>query len=149
MTRGTRLLVETGPELLDLSVLLLRCTIGIVLFVAGAGKVFGWFGGPGMEAAIGMFAAKLGIPAPLTYLSSYTELIGGILLVLGLLARPAAFAVAINMLVATVVSLPGGFLKAAAFPFSMMMIAVAVLLSGPMGYSLDFLILQQDKNRRE
>ena len=85
------------------------------------------------------------IPAPLAYISTFTELIGGSLLVIGLFTRPAAFAVAINMLVATIVTLPMGFIGAnggAAWPGTLMIIAVAVLLTGPMRYSMDALLFK-------
>jgi putative oxidoreductase len=65
-------------------------------------------------------------------------LIGGALLVLGLLTRPAAFAVMINMLVATITSWPNGFIVGgAAFPFSFLVSAIIILLAGPMAYSVD------------
>jgi putative oxidoreductase len=82
------------------------------------------------------------IPA---YVSMFTEFIGGPLLVLGLLTRPAAFAVMINMLVATIVSLPGGFIgpTGAQTPFIFMMIDISILLSGPMAYSLDTVIFKK------
>ena len=78
----------------------------------------------------------------LAYLSSYTEFIGGILLVVGLLTRPVALAVVINMAVATIVSLPRGFVAGAAYPFSFMISAVIILLAGPMLISLDSLIFR-------
>ncbi len=34
-----KLLTETNTTLLNISLLLLRCTVGIILFLAGAGKV--------------------------------------------------------------------------------------------------------------
>ena len=49
------------------------------------------------------------VPGTARVLSCYTELIGGSLLTVGLLTRPAAFAVMINMLIATIVMLPKGF----------------------------------------
>ncbi len=131
------LMIETNARLLNISLLLLRFVLGLILFVAGAGKVFGWFGGQGIEFTIRTFATKMGIPAPLAYLSCYTELIGGFLLIVGLLTRPAAFAVMINMLVATIVTLPMGFLAGAAFPLSCMISAVIIQLAGPMEYSVD------------
>lgn len=92
-----KLFTENNTSILNICLLLLRCTIGIILFVVGAGKVLGWFGGFGMEQTIKFFA-QIGISVPLTYLSSYTEFIGGLLLTVGLFTRPAAFAVTINML---------------------------------------------------
>ncbi len=126
---------------------MLRCTIGIILFVVGSGKVLGWFGGFGMETTIKFFA-QVGISVPLTYLSSYTEFIGGLLLAVGLFTRPAAFAVMINMLVATIVTLPNGFIatNGASYPFIFFIISIVILFAGPMAYSVDNILLKQDKN---
>lgn len=137
-----KILTGNNDALLNTSVLLLRCTIGIILFVVGSGKVLGWFGGFGMETTIKFFA-QLGISIPLTYLSSYTEFIGGLLLTIGLLTRPAAFAVMINMLVATILTLPNGFLatNGASFPFIFLIISIIILLAGPMAYSIDSMLI--------
>lgn len=133
-----KILVETNTRLLDASLLLLRCAVGLILFVAGVMKVFGWFGGMGMEATIDAFARNIGIPAYLAYLSSYTEFIGGIFLIIGLLTRPAALAITINMLVATIVMGSNNFFTGGgAYPFSLMISSVVILLAGPMSFSLD------------
>jgi len=136
-----RILKETNPNLVSLSLLFLRCTIGILLFIAGSGKLFGWFGGYGMEATIQGFS-KIGISMPLTYLSTYTEFLGGLLLIIGLFTRPVAFAVMINMLVATLVTLPHGFMgpTGAQTPFLFLVIDIVILLAGPMAYSVDRII---------
>jgi putative oxidoreductase len=139
-----RIINGSNPTLINISVLLLRCTVGILLFVAGSGKILGWFGGYGMEATLQGYA-KMGFSSILAYASMFTEFIGGLLLVLGLLTRPAAFAVMINMLVATIVTLPGGFMgpTGAQTPFIFMMIDISILLSGPMAYSLDTVIFRK------
>ena len=139
------LLTVTNTTLLNVSLLLLRLTVGIILFLAGAGKVLGWFGGLGIEATINIFVSQMGIHPILAYLSCYTELIGGFLLIIGLLTRPAAFAITINMLVAAVVTLPNGFLKGASYPFSMMVSSLIILLAGPMAYSVDAWLLSGRK----
>jgi putative oxidoreductase len=143
-----RIIRGTNPTLVNITVLSLRCTIGILLFVAGSGKVLGWFGGYGMEAMLQGYA-KMGISAPLAYLSMFTELLGGLLLAVGLLTRPAAFAVMINMLVATIVSLPGGFMgpTGAQTPFIFLMIDIAILFAGPMAYSLDTVIFRKSSHQ--
>lgn len=138
-----KLLIATNTRLLDVSLLLLRLTVGIILFLAGAGKVFGWFGGMGIEATIDIFVSKMGIHPILAYLSCYTEFIGGFLLIVGLLTRPAAFAIMINMLVATLVTLPNGFLTGASYPFSLMISSLIILLAGPMAYSMDAWLLSR------
>ena len=137
-----KLLTGTNPKLLSSCLLLLRITVGVILFIVGAGKVLGWFGGFGMQTTINFFVTKEGFSVLLAYLSSYTEFIGGFLLVVGLLTRPVAFAIAINMAVATIVSLPRGFVAGAAYPFSFMINAVIILLAGPMLFSLDSLIFR-------
>jgi putative oxidoreductase len=140
-------ILGVNPILSDLSLLLLRLTIGIPLFMAGSGKVFGVFGGYGIQATIQGYG-KMGFSAPLAWLSMLAELIGGILITLGLLTRPAAFAIMINMLVATIITLPNGFMgpTGAQTPFIFLMVDVAILLSGPMNYSLDRIIFQSRKD---
>jgi len=140
-----KLLTCTNAALLNISLLLLRLAVGIILFAAGAGKVLGWFGGQGMDATLDIFVSKMGIHPILAYLSCYTEFIGGFLLVVGLLTRPAAFAITINMLVATVITLPNGFMTGASYPFSMMVSSLVILLAGPMAYSLDAIVLSGEK----
>lgn len=137
------LLTGTNKTLISISILLLRLVLGGILFVAGAGKVFGWFGGMGLEATLESFT-QMGFSAPLAHLSNYTELIGGLLIAIGLLTRPAALAIAINMLVAAVVSLPQGFMMGASFPFSLFVVSLAILLSGPMSISVDALLFGKD-----
>jgi putative oxidoreductase len=113
--------------------------------MAGAGKVLGWFGGQGIDATIDIFVSQMGIHPILAHLSCYTEFIGGFLLIVGLLTRPAAFAIMINMLVAALVTLPNGFLKGASYPFSMMVSSLVILLAGPLAYSLDAWLLSGRK----
>jgi putative oxidoreductase len=141
-----KLLTQTNVTLLNLSLLLLRCMIGVILFAGGAGKVLGWFGGFGMKMTIQYYSMS-GISVPLTYLSAYTEFIGGFLLIIGLLTRPVAFAIMINMLVATILTMPKGFLAGgAAYPFSLTVSAIIILLAGPMAYSVDWLL---NKNKTQ
>ncbi|MCA9810230.1 MAG: DoxX family protein [Candidatus Dadabacteria bacterium] len=132
-------LIKTNTALLSVSVLLLRIALGGILFLAGAGKALGWFGGVGMEATLDGFS-QMNMGPPLAYLSTYAEFIGGFLIVIGLFTRPAALALTINMLVATIVSLPQGFMMGASYPFSLFMVSLAVLISGPMSISADALL---------
>ncbi len=137
-------LTQTNSKTISAGMLLLRSTIGIILFVVGAGKVFGWFGGYGLDATLG-FYTQMGIALPLAYLSIYTEFLGGLLLTIGLLTRPAAFAIAINFIVATIITLPAGFLapNGAAYPFVFFVIATVILIAGPMSFSIDTLIVKK------
>jgi uncharacterized membrane protein YphA (DoxX/SURF4 family) len=139
-----KLLTETNITLLNICILLLRATMGVIFFGIGLGKVFGWFGLPGLELTL-QYYGGMGVPAPLAYLSIFTELIGGFLLIVGLLTRPAAFAMMINMLVATILVLPMGFFTAAAQPLSLMVSAIVIQLAGPMANSVDSLLLRRSE----
>lgn len=141
----SKILINTNQELINTGFLLLRFTIGIIIFVVGAGKVLGWFGGFGLTASINFYVSKMGISLPFAYLSCFTEFIGGILLAIGLFTRPAAFAIMINMLVATIKMLPNGFMGPghASYPFIFLIIDIVILIAGPMHYSLDVLIMDK------
>ena len=81
--------------------LALRVPIGIIFAAHGAQKLFGWFGGYGLEGT-GQFFGSVGLnPGYLmALLAGAAEFFGGLALVFGLLVRPAAAALSIVMLVA-------------------------------------------------
>lgn len=93
--------------------LLMRGILGVVFIAHGGGKLFGWFGGKGMDPVIGM-VGNLGLPGNipphyLAYAAAISEFGGGILLILGLLTRLAAIALVITMAVAVWKVHIGGF----------------------------------------
>ena len=136
-------LTATNSSAISLAVLLLRIMTGLILFVAGAGKALGWFGGFGMDTTVQMFKSNMNISAPWAYISTYTELIGGFLLLIGWLTRPAALLLTINMIVATVlVGFKNFFMGGAAYPCLLAVTSAAILLTGPMRYSLDALMAE-------
>lgn len=93
----------------DVAALLLRVSLGIVIFAHGAQKMLGWWGGYGPRGTLEFFAG-LGIPAPLGWIGILTEFVGGILLVLGLGTRLVALNLAIMLSVAVAtVHAPNGF----------------------------------------
>jgi putative oxidoreductase len=139
-------LTSTNNNLLSLGVLLLRIMSGLILFIAGAGKVAGWFGGFGMNLTVQMFQSNMGIAPTWAYISSYTEFIGGALLILGGFTRPAAFLLFINMLVAVIlVGTKNFFMGGAAYPCLLMVISFVILLTGPMKFSIDALLARKKK----
>ena len=88
----------------------LRATAGLLLVPHGAQKLFGWFGGYGLDATGQFFATKLGLPASFALIAGLIEFVGGLALALGFLTRPMAALVAAVMAVAVVqVHLPAGF----------------------------------------
>lgn len=81
----------------------LRLALGLIFIAHGAQKVFGAFGGRGFSAFIngtaplGLWPSKLWLGA-----AALSELIGGVLVLLGLFTRVGAGAIAAVMLVAIV-----------------------------------------------
>lgn len=82
------------------SLLIVRVALGVIFFAHGAQKMFGWFGGHGLQGTIGYFRQALGIPAALTVLAALTECFGGLAVLVGLLTRLAALGLIVDMLVA-------------------------------------------------
>ncbi len=84
-----------------LGISLLRLVLGGIFFKAGAGKLFGWFGGIGIAGATEFFQS-IGIPFPEfnVYFVGSIEFLGGIALLLGLFTRLAAFPFCITMMFA-------------------------------------------------
>lgn len=84
----------------DTMVTFMRLVLGIVFFAHGAQKVLGWWGGFGYSGTMNAFTNMMHIPAPLAFLAIMAEFLGGLGLLVGLLARVAAFGIGVNMLVA-------------------------------------------------
>ena len=79
---------------------IIRFFAGLMMMPHGAQKLFGMFGGGGLDGTAGFFT-KVGLePAyPLAILVGCAEFIGGALLVIGLFTRFAAAAITIQLLV--------------------------------------------------
>ncbi|MEE2731776.1 MAG: DoxX family protein [Pseudomonadota bacterium] len=122
--------------------LALRVPAGIIFAAHGAQKLFGAFGGYGLEGT-GQWMASIGLePGYLMALAAGSaEFFGGLALLVGLLTRPAALVLAVTMLVAILsVHLPHGlFMSNNGYEFglSLFAIAVALLLNGGGAWSLD------------
>jgi putative oxidoreductase len=106
---GRRWLGALNPRSLSWGGFVARLGLGIIMLAHGVQKL-GAFGGAGWEGTINTFQTQLGIPPILGGLVILTEAVGGALLIVGLFARAAALAVAIEMLVAAIkVHIPNGF----------------------------------------
>jgi len=73
---------------------LLRVVAGLLLVTHGYGKILNPFGAVGMVESLGFYPGVFWSP-----LLAATEFFGGILIAIGLLTRPAAFAATIVLLV--------------------------------------------------
>lgn len=119
--------------------LILRVPVGLILAAHGAQKLFGWFGGYGLEAT-GQWMASIGLGPGLlmAFLAGAAEFFGGVALVLGLLTRPAALANAIAMAVATfVVHLENGlFMSNNGYEYALILLAASLTLMNAGGGKL-------------
>ena len=111
--------------------LALRVPIGIIFVAHGAQKLFGAFGGYGLEGT-GQFMASLGLTPGylMALLAGGAEFFGGLALLFGLLVRPAAAALAVAMVVAILsVHIGHGlFLANNGYEFGLALLAAAVAL---------------------
>lgn len=118
----------------DVSLFVLRLVVGIIFMAHGAQKLFGAFGGHGLEATV------KGMGVPLGYLVPIGEFFGGLGLVVGILTRFSAAALVVIMLgaVVTVHGKNGFFLenKGIEYNLALMGLLLPVLIAGPGRYTL-------------
>jgi putative oxidoreductase len=87
-------------------------------------------------------------PGVAAYLCKTTEFIGGILLVIGFLRRPAALLIAIDMTVATFVFHKGLLLRNGMTTFTLLLCCLTIFLLGPDRFSLDRAVASQLEKKR-
>ncbi|MCH8498645.1 MAG: DoxX family protein [Marinobacter sp.] len=116
----------------SLAGLALRIPAGIIFAAHGAQKLFGSFGGHGLEAT-GQWMSSIGLePGFLMALAAGTaEFFGGLALLLGVLTRPAAAVLAITMVVAILaVHIGNGlFMSNNGYEFGLSLLAISVALA--------------------
>jgi putative oxidoreductase len=133
---------------IGLDTLPLRLGAGVIFTAHGAQKLFGWYGGYGLEGTAGwMVSIGLEPGVLMAAMAGSAEFFGGLLLVTGLLVRPAALILALTMLVAIVtVHLENGlFMSNNGYEFGLALLAVSVALvfRGAGSLSADRLLQRQ------
>jgi putative oxidoreductase len=130
------------------SPLALRIPVGIIFAAHGAQKLFGWFGGYGLEGT-GQWMASIGLTPGylMALLAGSAEFFGGLALILGLLVRPAAVVLAFAMAVA-ILSVhigKGLFMSNNGYEFglALLVVAVSLAISGAGRASLDAVLQRQ------
>lgn len=123
----------------------LRIPVGIIFAAHGAQKLFGWFGGFGLQGTAGWLESIGLAPGTLmALLAGGAEFFGGLALIVGVLTRPAALALAFTMLVAIfkVHFVNGLFMANDGYEFGLSLLAasVALLISGAGKASVDRVI---------
>ena len=88
---------------MDAGLLLARLVLGVLMAAHGSQKLFGWFGGYGLDGTAGFFEALGFRPGRLfAATAAATEIAGGLLLALGLLGPFGAALIVSVMIVAAV-----------------------------------------------
>jgi putative oxidoreductase len=142
----------------DVAALILRLAAGAIFLPHGWSKIAAEGGTAAFAADM---AANYGIPTFLGHLAAWTELVGAILLIVGLLTRLDALLLAGTMFVAAfIVQLPEALyevppdaiksfvvLRAIELPLAMFAACAAIVLIGPGRVSLDALLRVEERSR--
>lgn len=125
----------------------LRATLSLVMFPHGAQKALGWFGGYGWSGTMGFLTSQIGLPSPAAALVILLEVLGPVLLLVGLGTRAVALGFVGIMLgaIATVHAEHGFFMnwfgaqKGEGYEFHLLVIgaALALVLTGGGRWSAD------------
>lgn len=122
-------LLSTGSTWAPLA---LRLPLGVIFAAHGAQKLFGWFGGYGLEGT-GQWMGSIGLEPGylMALLAGAAEFFGGLALIVGLLVRPAAAALAFAMAVAIfAVHIDKGlFMANNGYEFGLALLAASVALA--------------------
>jgi putative oxidoreductase len=132
---------------------LLRIVLAIVVFPHGAQKMLGWFGGFGYSGTMGFLTQQMHIPYLLALLVFGAEFLAPIGLVLGFLGRIAAFGIAVDFtVVSLMVHIHNGFFmnwsgqqKGEGVEFFILVvgIAIAILIRGSGAWSIDRMLSRE------
>lgn len=139
-TRSLLFAKDTLGPVGDAGLLILRLGVGLALaFLHGIGKF------PPSEGFVQMVGG-LGFPAPVffAWLAAIAELIGGLMLAVGLLTRPVALFVTLHFMFVMFVAHAGDTFGERELPFLFLIWALTLLLTGPGRYSIDAMIGRRD-----
>ncbi|MDX6451553.1 MAG: putative oxidoreductase [Gaiellaceae bacterium] len=128
--------------------LFLRLVVGLVFFAHGAQKLFGWWGGPGLEGTKGWLGSMgFRMPGPMALMVAMSEA-GGLLFAAGFLTPLAALLLASSMLVAigSVHWRQGFWNTNQGYEFNLVLLAVpvAIAATGPGRFSVDHALKWDD-----
>lgn len=116
------------------AMLIVRLMLGSTFIYHGAQKVFGIWGGPGLENFVGHVTGSLGLPAFLGVLAAWFEFGGGVLVLLGVFAEAGAAMIVPVMLVAISTHWPHGYgsqNQGYEYAFNLLLASLAVIAGGP------------------
>jgi len=118
----------------DYGLALIRVLIAVVFIFHGSQKLFGTFGGPGIEGFAG-FLGSLNIPFPTfsAYMAGATEFFGGLALLTGVGVRIISLPLTITMLVAAFTASTGFDMQKGGmeYPLTLAFVVAGLGLTGP------------------
>src|SRR5258708_29241479 len=120
---------------LDLTLLVIRVFLGLTFVLHGGQKLFGWYGGAGIQGTRSMMQ-NLGVAHPglLGWMATLSEAGGGLFVLIGLLTPLAAAVIISTMLVAIyTVHWKNGFWNGKGgyeFNLSLIALSMALILTG-------------------
>ena len=122
------------PNKTEVALSIVRIMLGIIFTVHGAQKVFGLFGGPGLEG-FAQWAGSVGISSTLAYAASFTELLGGLLLLTGIAAEIGGL-LAIGVMLGAIYFIHGKngfFIQNGGYEYalSLLVFSLAIVIGGP------------------
>jgi putative oxidoreductase len=139
--------MNTGIKRLDITLLVIRLSVGVVIAGHGAQKLLGWFGGFGYEGTMGFFTGVIGLPYLIALLIILLESLGMIALIAGLGTRfiSAGLIIVMTGAVVTTHGMHGFFMnwfgtqQGEGFEYHILLITLSfvLLLNGPGAYSVD------------
>ena len=132
----------------DFGLLMLRIFLASILAYYGSQKMFGLFGGEGIQGTISAFE-KQGFPQWLTMMAIVAESAGSLAVLLGLLTRLAAFGIACTMATASYEMLMMHMhYPDAHLPLALCGIALALIFTGAGTFSLDYMLTGGRRKKR-
>ncbi len=144
---------DSNASLGDWGLLAIRMMLAAVFLFHGSQKLFGIFGGPGIEGFAG-WLGSMNVPAPTinAYLAAGTEFFGGVALLLGVATRIAVIPMVVTMLVA-IVTVHGSAFSAQEggmeYPLTLAVVLAGIGLTGAGKLSLDARLITTLKAKRE
>lgn len=133
--RMVNFFLHSSKNLHNLSLLILRLTIGVLMAYHGYKKLIGF------ENYMTQFPDPLGLGISLSLsLVIFIELIGGIGVLLGLFTRFFAFGICITMMVAVFIVHSKDLFHMKELAIVYMLVSISILFSGGGKYSIDTII---------
>ncbi len=141
----------------DWSALIVRLTLGLILFPHGAQKLLGWFGGYGFTGTMDAFTQGMHLPWIIAFLVILIESIGSLALIAGVATRFFSLAMLGNFIgIILTAHLHNGFFmnwymqpgKPEGFEYHLLILglAIAAIIAGGGKWSVDSLLMKCKKS---